>query len=627
MSSLDNLYFGKDDAESDFAKGGLLRAGFLRTRSYDEALSGRKALIVGRKGSGKSAVCIMLKSALTQENRVSLVTPDEISAEEIRRFQLPGISSEQSKQLIWRYVFLIQIAKFLISRPIASGDSMSPEVARVRHFLVENGEVDDFTIVERFWKIIERLKGKVSLEAFGFKASAEVDNSAPGLRSTDRLDRLQTSLINAARKLGLDSSSPPFHILVDQIEKVWSNDRESDAMVVGLLQAVKDIRAEFDFIHCTVFLRTDIYEKLQFGDRDKFRGDEFHIDWDKEKLLDLIETRAQASSGKAFTPSRLWEELFPATTEETDIKTFLVSRTLMRPRDLIQLCNACRDTAKTSGHDEIAEKDLKQSLGLYSNWKLIDLQNEWMVNYPFLADTFVLLANGSYLFRRTNFEAKLGAITSDLVSRYPTVGRSISAEALLSIYYSIGLIGVIRSGSANYYYDQKNERTIQPHDCEFVIHPCFRNALQCTSALDFVPFEGNDLELIRGRFRREIRFGHAIESLSPRRGFRAVGYVGDYLERLRVAVGKSSLPDELRREIAANLTAMQSTISNAMDSEDGGVVYGTMRRIHWHIAQMRKRLEAQDWFSVEQKIGYQLTEVDKFLERFLVSGELDEFRT
>ena len=113
---LEKLYFGKDDAESDFARGGLLRQGFMRTRAYEEALAGAKTLIIGRKGSGKSAICLMLRDALSPDSRCALVTPDEISADEIRRFQLPGIPLEQSKQLIWRYVFAVQVAKFILNR-------------------------------------------------------------------------------------------------------------------------------------------------------------------------------------------------------------------------------------------------------------------------------------------------------------------------------------------------------------------------------------------------------------------------------------------------------------------------------------------------------------------------------
>jgi hypothetical protein len=53
---LTRLYFGRDDAEHDLTDG-LLREGFLPTQAYEEALSGRKTLIIGRKGSGKSAIC------------------------------------------------------------------------------------------------------------------------------------------------------------------------------------------------------------------------------------------------------------------------------------------------------------------------------------------------------------------------------------------------------------------------------------------------------------------------------------------------------------------------------------------------------------------------------------------
>jgi hypothetical protein len=98
----------------------------------------------------------------------------------------------------------------------------------------------------------------------------------------------------------LNDDSKPFHILVDQIERVWSNDQDSDAMVVGLFLASKHIRQFFNFVICTLFVRTDIYEKLQFQDRDKFRGDEFHIEWDKQKLIELIGARASVSIGHAI---------------------------------------------------------------------------------------------------------------------------------------------------------------------------------------------------------------------------------------------------------------------------------------------------------------------------------------
>ena len=54
LSVVERLYFGRDDAERDFADG-LLRAGFKETAAYNAVVSGRKMLVIGRKGVGKSA--------------------------------------------------------------------------------------------------------------------------------------------------------------------------------------------------------------------------------------------------------------------------------------------------------------------------------------------------------------------------------------------------------------------------------------------------------------------------------------------------------------------------------------------------------------------------------------------
>jgi predicted AAA+ superfamily ATPase len=83
---LADLYFGRDDAEMDIAEGGLLREGFLSTSAYVAAQKARKHLIIGRKGSGKSAICRTLLASPDDSVSISLVTPDEVSADEMRRF-------------------------------------------------------------------------------------------------------------------------------------------------------------------------------------------------------------------------------------------------------------------------------------------------------------------------------------------------------------------------------------------------------------------------------------------------------------------------------------------------------------------------------------------------------------
>src|SRR5207247_1432813 len=79
-------------------------------------------------------------------------------------------------------------------------------------------------------------------------------------------------------------------------------------------------------------------------------------------------------------------QVFPTKVDGDKTSDFLVSLTLMRPRDIIQLCNCCRDTAQQNGGSSITAEDISRAARVYSTWKLTDLQNEWIVNYPFLPD-------------------------------------------------------------------------------------------------------------------------------------------------------------------------------------------------------------------------------------------------
>jgi hypothetical protein len=215
--TLNTLYFGKDDAESDFTSGGLLRQGFLKTHAYEEAYAGNKTLFIGRKGSGKSAICLMLHNSLSKQGYAALITPDEISGEEIRRFSLAGISPETSKELIWRYVFAVQVAKFLLLRANAQvGDQkvLERHVTSIRKFLVDNGELEDLSATGRFWKIVDKLKGEIAFEALGVKLKISgAAKPSPGAYATEQLDALEMHLktVAAAFKphLGLKAILPP----------------------------------------------------------------------------------------------------------------------------------------------------------------------------------------------------------------------------------------------------------------------------------------------------------------------------------------------------------------------------------------------------------------------------------
>ena len=63
MYNLRKIDLGNDEAEQD----ARLEEYFLRTTYYKNAMNGSKTLVIGRKGSGKSAIFILLEKEIKRE--------------------------------------------------------------------------------------------------------------------------------------------------------------------------------------------------------------------------------------------------------------------------------------------------------------------------------------------------------------------------------------------------------------------------------------------------------------------------------------------------------------------------------------------------------------------------------
>jgi len=73
QTPIDRLDFGKESAESEQQ---FLQRVFLPAPFFDRIRRGQKQLVLGRKGAGKTAVCLRLFDDLNRRGaRASLITP------------------------------------------------------------------------------------------------------------------------------------------------------------------------------------------------------------------------------------------------------------------------------------------------------------------------------------------------------------------------------------------------------------------------------------------------------------------------------------------------------------------------------------------------------------------------
>jgi archaellum biogenesis ATPase FlaH len=488
---LKKLKFGSDDAERD-SKNGFLGKVFLKTYFYNRLREGERELVVGRKGSGKSALCLALKSALEEEGRsVVLVTPKLLSVPKIQQLKVNSISREESYILSWKYVLLVKVAFELIELVKKLDLDIEGQnknlLKEVKEFLSENGEIK-----KSFWKklvgglnVFKKISAKVGIFDVGFEAN----NQQSQIDAANLLEKFEENLENLLTSL----KRVDMTILIDRIDEVWSSTEESELIVIGLINAIHDLNSTLHNTRIVLFLRSDIYDILQFNDADKLRNLEERIIWSEVDLKQLIVTRGKISLGFSITEvDTLWKLFFEEKVNGDDSFKYILDRTLKRPRELIQFCNLSLTLAQNKGQNKITKSVILEAEGQYSNWKLNDLASEFLVQYPFLRDFLALFQGFQPSFTRDEFEQRYGAVQKKLTKQYPEL-YSFSANSILQVLFRIGFLGAKIDGNSIYFYD--DPMLILPQ-CELiVVHPAFHLAL---GIRDYTISIGNITQVIRG---------------------------------------------------------------------------------------------------------------------------------
>ncbi|MFJ8504461.1 P-loop ATPase, Sll1717 family [Streptomyces avermitilis] len=624
LSVVERLYFGRDDAERDFADG-LLQEGFKETAAYNAVVSGRKMMVIGRKGVGKSAICVRLASAgAPHYGGTALITPDDAAGEEIRQFELAGLTGDHAKSLMWRYVFALRAAQYVVRHAADHAGRPPASVKALRSFLKANQElIGEPRDSSGFGQWLQGLRGSLSLEAFGVKASADFNQTpTEGARAAHRLRILEDGVRGAFVDLGC----APAHrllLLVDQLEQVWSADVESNSLIIGLLLAARHLGSQYgSSLKCALFLRSDIYDALSFGEGDKFRSDELRVEWTGSDLEDLVLRRARASVRAELTAQQLWGGIFPRTVRGRDTASYLLSHALPRPRDLIQYLNECQSTAIGNGHhDRIHESDIVTATRRFSEWKLKDLVQEYLVAHPFLERLFPLFQNSGYLVTRAALRSRVEWTQDTLRREFPAYAQALTLDGIIRTLYEVGFLGVRRGHGT--VYAGVPLLPVQPHEDEFHLHPCFREALGATSAAGIGAYDRLVADSIRG----QVGSGHVDATA---RGVTRVSRGHALLGRLQRAcrsildraTRSDGLPAEVRTEIVTQVRRILDDTEHAPYAEppvaEDRIVLAAAS--YFHSLASRLRRDAMDGGDVADGLAAHLTEQSTRLVRAVGGG-------
>ena len=374
-TELRNLRFGENVAENE---SDVLSEYFVETASFDDVLSIRDALFVGRKGTGKTANMLQAAARLQGDVRNLVVVIKPASYEFASLLALLGEMSISMRQYaiesMWRFLLHSEIANSAIDA-IEARQSYIPlneEERDLIGFVDENdfGVRDSFGI--RFEKTVRALSSvgvdRASLEGEG----RDLVNEALHTQAIARLRTLLGRVLKGRRRVA---------ILIDNLDKGWDRAADLDELsqlLLGLLGAIGRVSNDFaredssrDRITLTVatFLRSDIFAHLQRVAREPDKLPLSRLEWhDPEILVRIIEERFLAARPEGTDPDELWSRYFCSEVDGVPTKDYLLSRCLHRPRDIIYLCNSVATEAVNRRNNQIEVDDIRAGLVTYSRF-------------------------------------------------------------------------------------------------------------------------------------------------------------------------------------------------------------------------------------------------------------------
>lgn len=487
-----NDTIGAADAESDDR---FLSDCFVETGDL-EALrdcSDPKRIIVGRTGSGKSALIRRLREV--EENVIEL-PPQNLSlgyianSDVINFFESAGVNLDLFYQLLWRHVLTVELLKrkFRINNEEQKQSFLSNIFGITRRekskeqaiaYLREWGEhfwdETEYRVKELTTKVETDLKASVGTNLSGIKFDAgggrkltEEQKQEVIQHGSKVVNQIQIkALADVIRVLSEDIFNDPqerYYITIDELDEPWVTDVLRYKLIRALIETVRSFR-KITYVKVIISLRLDLLNRVIDSTRDSgFQEEKYgslylKLRWTKSQIEEMLNRRLSKLIRQRYTTRQVdVSDLLPFKVGESTFMDYLVERTFYRPRDAIIFINACLDQAED--RNRITNQMVSTAEGEYSRKRFISLQEEWGGTYANLNRYAKILLHRPHSFKIGSIKQNdveslyFSEFSNDVDGNDPIIsmatqlflnGKGSLMELLrefFTIFYVVGLVGV-----------------------------------------------------------------------------------------------------------------------------------------------------------------------------------------
>ena len=453
---------------------------FVKTPQFQQAKLGQARLIVGRKGSGKSAIFYGVRHHLKNDrhNLVLDLKPEGHQFTKFRETVLKNLSEGRQLHTLtafWNYLLLLELTKKLLDRDADKAWRNPDAVAaykELKQMYDDHVPDDEGDFSERVMLLVEKNINSFSL----LKDESKTKDVTSLIYQKD----IQT--LNAAVSKYLNSNEVIW-LLFDNLDKGWparGAQPEDIAILRCLLEATRKLQRSLERQHVDfktiVFIRKDVYDL--FVDQTPDRGKESvaNLDWsDIELIKELLLRRFRAAETFKGDFEEIWARLFDAHVKGENSFTYILSRTFLRPRDVLNFVRKSIQIAVSRGRSRVGEDDILNAEIGFSEDMLNDLRYEIRDMFP----------NNPEIVNK--FMRQTTAFSHDdlwlLLSEAGIPEEKV--DEVLDVLLWFSFLGVIYQQEENYTYQMlynlpklKNLINENKSFTNFIVHPAFRTSLK-----------------------------------------------------------------------------------------------------------------------------------------------------
>lgn len=424
--------------ESEWRQEGLQESNaklFYYMDEIDQVVSGSKCFVIGRKGTGKTAIAEYLFQQNSFENYTEKLSFKSFPIHDLYEKKDTSFSLQNQYITIWKHIIYGSVLKMM-----SLNENIDSSLLKNLRKLFPLDPIDR---IERKVKSLTELELSISIAGNSLKRVSKQRETEPqsAIEKAQLFEDVIVSYIDRSK----------YFIIIDALDDDYSDITRKEQyfyLLNGLFKAVQEIKAIFPIqkysIFPIVFLRDDIYRQINDSDKAKWRDLIVRIYWNKIKIQNMLSHRIMKTIGTSANISDFfssWKHVFISSKikfegKSSDIFDIIYELSYVRPRDFIVFIKLCCERAIIN-KTFIDENIIFKTLDSFSKYLLEDIEYEIKPIIPEINNVFSIFEQiRKREFTFSEFEEKFRA--SKEKGKLKT---EKSAEEILDELYEFSFIG------------------------------------------------------------------------------------------------------------------------------------------------------------------------------------------